>query len=56
MGGAINKEVFTDYHGQRIYFCCGGCDGTFLDDPDKHLKQMKADGVELEKVNQNHAH
>ncbi len=50
MGGEINKEVFTDYNGMRIYFCCGGCDGTFMEDPEKYLKQMKDDGIELKKV------
>jgi Cu(I)/Ag(I) efflux system membrane fusion protein len=56
MGNPINKEVFTDYEGQRIYFCCAGCDGTFLENPDKYLKQMKAEGVAPEKVEHRHAH
>ena len=50
MGGEINKEVFTDYNGMRIYFCCGGCDGTFMEDPEKYLSQMRAGGVEPEKL------
>lgn len=25
MGGAINKELFVDKDGKRIYVCCGGC-------------------------------
>ena len=33
MGGKINKEVYIDYHGKRIYFCCAGCEETFLKDP-----------------------
>ena len=44
-GGDIDKEVFTDYKGMRIYYCCPGCDKTFLKSPDKFLAQMKADGV-----------
>ena len=48
MGGKINKEVYTDYNGQWFYFCCGGCDKTFLNDPDTYLKKMKAEGVVLE--------
>jgi YHS domain-containing protein len=56
MGGAVNREVFTDYNGMRIYFCCGGCDGTFLEDPEKYLEQMRAEGVEPEKVEGHHAH
>jgi len=52
MGNAINKDVFTDYNGMRIYFCCGGCDGTFLEDPDKYLDQMKSEGVVPEKIDE----
>jgi Cu(I)/Ag(I) efflux system membrane fusion protein len=50
MGGEINKEVFADYHGLRIYFCCAGCDSTFREDPEKYLKQMEAEGIEPEKI------
>ena len=50
MGGAINPDVFTDYKGMRIYFCCGGCDGTFLADPEKYLDAMRAKGVEPERL------
>lgn len=56
MGGEINKEVYTDHNGMRIYFCCPGCDAEFKADPDKYLKQMKAEGVVPEKVEHNHAH
>ncbi len=56
MGGAINKSVFTDYNGMRIYFCCGGCDGTFMEDPEKYLEQMRSEGVEPEKVEHVHEH
>jgi len=56
MGNPINKEVFTDYNGQRIYFCCPGCDSTFMENPEKYLMQMKAGGIELEKVEHDHVH
>ncbi len=50
MGGEIDKNEFTDYNGMRIYFCCGGCEETFLADPEKYLMQMRAEGIEPEKV------
>jgi len=28
-GGNINKNIYTDYQGKRIYFCCAGCDQEF---------------------------
>ena len=33
MGGKINKELFADYDGKRIYFCCPGCVKKFEADP-----------------------
>ena len=56
MGNAINKEVFTDYNGMRIYFCCAGCDDTFLENPETYLDQMRAEGIEPESVEQPHGH
>ncbi|VGO21448.1 efflux RND transporter periplasmic adaptor subunit [Pontiella sulfatireligans] len=50
MGGEINKEVFADHNGMRIYFCCAGCDSEFKADPEKYLMQMKAEGIEPEKL------
>ena len=29
-GGEIDKEVFVDVDGKRVYFCCPGCDTKFL--------------------------
>jgi len=41
----ISKEVFTvsdaspkvDYKGKTYYFCCGGCDAKFKENPEKYL-------------------
>ncbi len=41
----ISKEVFTvsasspkyEYKGKTYYFCCGGCDSKFKENPDKYL-------------------
>ncbi|VGO15568.1 Cation efflux system protein CusB [Pontiella desulfatans] len=56
MGNPVNKEVYVDHEGLRIYFCCPGCDSTFKEDPGKYLKQMQAAGVVLEQVEHQHAH
>lgn len=49
LGGPISKEVYTDYQGQRIYFCCSGCIAEFKKDPEKYLKKMQEQGVTPEK-------
>ena len=38
LGGKIDKKVFIDYKGRRIYFCCAGCIEEFKKDPEKYLK------------------
>lgn len=50
MGNPVNKDVYVDYKGHRVYFCCAGCDGTFLDDPDKFIKEMQDKGIVLDKT------
>jgi YHS domain-containing protein len=35
-----DKSVFADYEGRRIVFCCQGCIGRFMENPQKYLKQM----------------
>jgi YHS domain-containing protein len=43
-GGKINKEVYTDYQGQRVYFCCPACIDIFKKDPEKFLRKMQEKG------------
>jgi YHS domain-containing protein len=50
MGGKINKEIFADYKGQRVYFCCPMCGPEFKKDPEKVIKKMEAEGIALEKT------
>ncbi len=49
-GGKINKSVFVDYHGKRVYFCCASCPKVFLSDPEKYIEEMEAKGIVLEKA------
>ena len=50
MGGKIDKKVYTDFQGQRVYFCCPGCIGAFKKEPEKYLKKTAEAGVVLESV------
>jgi YHS domain-containing protein len=40
MGGEINRELYTEYKGKKVYFCCPGCEETFKEDPDKYLSKL----------------
>jgi YHS domain-containing protein len=50
MGGNINKDLYIDHQGQRIYFCCPACLELFKKDPGKYLQKMKEQGVTPEKA------
>jgi YHS domain-containing protein len=40
MGGAINKDIFVEYQGKKVYFCCKGCIETFQANPEKYLAKL----------------
>ncbi|HUU19582.1 MAG TPA: YHS domain-containing protein [Sedimentisphaerales bacterium] len=40
MGGAINKALFTEYKGQKVYFCCPGCKEKFEEEPEKYIAKL----------------
>jgi len=48
LGSPINKKLYTDYQGKRIYFCCPPCIQDFKKNPEKYMKQLEKDGVVLE--------
>ena len=50
MGGAIDKAVFADYEGKRVYFCCPDCVKTFNKEPQKYIKKLEDKGVTLAKT------
>jgi hypothetical protein len=47
MGGAIDKALYVDHEGKRIYVCCQGCVAAVKKDPAKTIKSMEAAGVAL---------
>ena len=48
--GRINKELYADYQGQRVYFCCPECIPIFKKNPEAYLKRMEREGVTPEKA------
>jgi YHS domain-containing protein len=50
MGGTVNKAQYADVQGKRIYVCCPGCIGKIKADPDKYIKQLEAEGIEIDKA------
>ena len=40
MGGAIDKNIFIEYQGKKVYFCCTDCLDTFKADPEKYISKL----------------
>jgi len=39
-GMKIDKNVFTEYKGKKIYFCCTDCKAKFEADPEKYIAKL----------------
>lgn len=49
-GEEINKALFVDYEGKRIYVCCGSCLGPIKKDPAKYVTKLESEGITLDKA------
>ncbi len=38
--GPINKDIFTEYKGKKVYFCCESCKTEFEKDPEKYIAKL----------------
>ena len=50
MGGKINKDLFADHDGKRVYVCCSGCLEPLKKDAAAHIKKLEQAGVTLAKA------
>ncbi len=39
-GNPINPDIFVEYKGKKVYFCCNGCQEKFLADPEKYISKL----------------
>lgn len=40
MGQPVNKELYTEYKGKKVYFCCAGCEEKFKQAPEQYLAKL----------------
>jgi YHS domain-containing protein len=40
MDSPINKALFTEYKGKKVYFCCPGCEEKFEAEPEKYIAKL----------------
>lgn len=56
-GMAINKDLYVDHDGRRIYFCCNSCIPAFQEDPEKYLAILdQAQGQQPDAQEGHHHH
>ncbi len=51
-----NPEIFTDYKGKRVYFCCNNCKAAFGREPEKYLDKLPQFGGTLARTGRHHEH
>ena len=40
VGNPIDKNVFVEYKGKKVYFCCPDCKAKFNADPEKYIARL----------------
>ncbi len=39
-GMEIDRDLYVDHDGKRVYFCCAGCIPAFEQDPGKYMEKL----------------
>ena len=48
LGSPIDKNLYVDYQGKRIYVCCAGCIDEVKKDPAKYIEKLRKSGQSVE--------
>ena len=40
MGQPVDPNVFVEYQGKKVYFCCDDCKADFLKNPEKYIAKL----------------
>ncbi len=44
MGGKVDRKLYVDHGGMRIYVCCQGCTDAVRKDPVRHIEKLAEKG------------
>lgn len=55
-GTPIDRSLYTDYKGRRVYFCCKLCKKTFADKPEKYISDLPQFATKAETPDTHHKH
>ncbi len=40
MGEPIDKNIFIEYEGKKVYFCCKACETKFKENPEMYIAKL----------------
>ena len=40
MNAPIDKNIFVEYEGKKVYFCCKGCETKFKENPEEYIAKL----------------
>ncbi len=40
MGAPIDKNIFVEYEGKKVYFCCESCETKFKENPEMYVSKL----------------
>jgi YHS domain-containing protein len=52
-GDPIDKKLYVDYKGKRIYVCCSSCIAPLKKNPEKYIKKLEKMGQGVETISEN---
>jgi YHS domain-containing protein len=52
-GDPIDKKLYVDYKGKRIYVCCTNCVAPLKKNPEKYIKKLEKMGQGVETISEN---
>ncbi len=55
-GMEIDRSIYVDHEGKRVYFCCAGCIGAFEEEPEKYMEKLHEIHDDPEAMDHDHDH
>lgn len=50
MGGPVDKGLYVDVKGKRIYLCCAACEEAVRVEPEKYIKKIEDRGEAIDET------
>lgn len=50
MGGEIDRNLYVDHSGKRLYVCCAGCIAKIKEDPALYIERLESEGIALDRT------